>query len=57
MGPAPHLGTKVELTLVVGVQVSYPQGCAHGRAGPTTYLPCDDMGEEEVTLALATYGW
>lgn len=34
-GPAPHVGCKIELALVEGVQESQPQGQEHGSAGPT----------------------
>lgn len=41
--PAPDLGSKVEMTLVVGVQVSQPQEFEHGQAGSTTCLLCGNV--------------
>lgn len=49
MGPTPHLGNKVELTLMAGLWVSQLQGCVHGRAGPITCLLCGDIGLGEMT--------
>lgn len=35
VGPAPHLGSTVEPSLMVKVKVNWPHGHGSGRAGPS----------------------
>ena len=51
MVPAPCLGSIVELTLMVWVQVNWFQGHEHGKADPI-HLPWNAMGEGELLSPL-----
>lgn len=51
----PHRDSTVKMTLVMEVQVSLPQGHAHGISASATYLLCGGMGEEEMAPSLTPY--
>lgn len=56
-GPAPHLGTTVELTLVVGAQVSRPEGVSVGElALPLVYVRRHEQHPTPSHKGCATYG-
>lgn len=38
VGPEPHQGSTMRLTIVVEAQVSWPQGCEHRKADPATHI-------------------
>lgn len=46
-GPVLHLGNTAELTLMMGVWVSWPRGHEHERACPDPYLSSGGMGKGE----------
>lgn len=48
VGPAPHLGSTIELTPLVGVHVSGPRRCESGRTSPTVCLSCRGIDEGEM---------
>lgn len=43
VGPAPHPGSTVELTLLTGMHASWPRECEHGRSGPDSHLLYGDV--------------
>ena len=59
-GSGPHLCSPVELALMVGVQVSRPQGYETRKAGPTLRClqrgSCTSTGQSTAKLALVLLG-
>ena len=46
--PVAPFGSRVELILLAGAQVSYPQESEHRRTGPATCLLFGSVGEGEI---------
>lgn len=46
MGPTPHLGSIVQVTLLAGAWVSWPRGCEKGELILLSpHLPCSSIDE------------